>query len=83
MLQDVVKQDKFAILGHFCENVLHEWLKFGMLMFCGFFQNKLRFGHGLLIFLILAAFWFSETGHSQKNAWKEWPEIWPAYGIID
>ena len=36
-------------------------LKFDMLMYLDHFQNWLVFGHGLLIFLILALFWLSET----------------------
>ena len=37
-------------------------LKFYMLMYLGHLQNWLVYGHGLLIFLILALFWLSETG---------------------
>ena len=35
---------------------------FGMPMYPDHFQNWLDFGHGLLIFFILASFWLSETG---------------------
>ena len=35
---------------------------FYMLMYLDHLQNWLVFGNGLLIFLILALFWFSETG---------------------
>ena len=37
-------------------------LKFGMLIYCDHLQNRLDFSHGVLIFLILAPFWLSETG---------------------
>ena len=37
-------------------------LKFCMLMYLGHIQNWIVYGLGLLILLILALFWFSETG---------------------
>ena len=37
-------------------------LKFYMLMYLDHLQNWQVYGHGLLIFLILALFWLSETG---------------------
>ena len=37
-------------------------MKFYMLMYLVHLQNWLVYGHGLLIFLILAQFWLSETG---------------------
>ena len=37
-------------------------LKFGMLMYLGHLQNWLDYGHGLLIFLLLAPLWLNETG---------------------
>ena len=37
-------------------------LKFDMLMYLDHLQNWLVYGYGLLIFLILALFWLSETG---------------------
>ena len=37
-------------------------LKWYMLMYLDRLQNWLVYGHGLLIFLILALFWLSETG---------------------
>ena len=37
-------------------------LKFCTLMYLDHLQNWLVYGHGLLIFLILAQFWLSETG---------------------
>ena len=37
-------------------------LKFYMLMYLDHLQNWLVYGYGLLIFLILALFWLSETG---------------------
>ena len=36
-------------------------LKFDMLMYPDYLVNCLHFGHGLLIFIILAVFWLSET----------------------
>ena len=39
-------------------------LKFYMLMYLDHLQNWLVYGHGLLIFLILALFWLSETGQN-------------------
>ena len=43
---------------------MHGWigLKFYMLMYLDHLQNWLVYGYGLLIFLILALFWLSETG---------------------
>ena len=38
-------------------------LKCYILMYPDHFQNWLVYGHGLLIFLILALFWLRETGH--------------------
>ena len=55
-----------------------------MLMYSDHLQNRLDFGHGMLIFLILAPFWLSETGQIWdfrdflQNAWEEWPKIWHA-----
>ena len=37
-------------------------LKFCMLVYLGHLQNWLDYGHGLLIFLLLAPLWLSETG---------------------
>ena len=37
-------------------------LKFYMLMYLDHLQNWLVYGYGLLVFLILALFWLSETG---------------------
>ena len=37
-------------------------LKFNMLMYLDHLQNRVVYGHGLLIFPILALFWLSETG---------------------
>ena len=56
-------------------------LKICTLMYLDHRQNWLVYGYGLLIFVILALFWLSETGqfgvsgHFLENAWKEWPEI--------
>ena len=61
-----MKQAKFANSGHFLENArggggggggVGDGLNFGMLMYPDHLQNMLNFGHGLLIFLILASFW--------------------------
>ena len=54
--------------------------KFGMLMYPDHFQKWLYLSYGLLIFLILVAFWLlGETGHISgffvKNVWEEWPVI--------
>ena len=48
--------------GHFPENPWREWPEFDMLMYLDHLQKWLVYGHGLLIFLILALFWLSETG---------------------
>ena len=56
-------------------------LKFYMMMYLDHLQNWLVYGHGLLIFLILALFWLSETGqiwgfrafpgeHTEEMAWN-------------
>ena len=47
-------------------------VKFCMLMYPGHLQNWLVHGHGLLIFLILALFWLSETG--QIWCFRAFPE---------
>ena len=66
-------------------------LKFCTLMYLDHLQNCLVLGHGLLIFLILALFWLSETGQIWgflDNTWMEWPEIldadvsWPPTELI-
>ena len=55
--------------------------KFDMLMYPDHLENWLDFGHRLLIFLVLAAFWFSETGQIcdfWSFSWEhmeEWPQI--------
>ena len=55
---DLVKEAKFAISGHFLKNTTERnGLKFGMLMYSDQFQNRLNFGHGMLIFLNLAPYW--------------------------
>ena len=59
-------------------------LKFGKLMYFDQLENWLHFGHGLLIFLLLAPLWLSETGQIWdsrpflENTWEEWPEFWHA-----
>ena len=69
-------------------------LKFCMLMYLGHLQNWLDYGHGLLIFLLLASLWLSEmsqcgvSGHFPENAWWEWPKLlhadvsWPPSELI-
>ena len=79
-----MKQAKFAISGHFLENTRQGWPQICLLMYSDHIQNRLDFGHGMLIFLIWAPFWLSETGHIWGyrdflyNAWEEWPKIWHA-----
>ena len=63
-------------------------LKFYMLMYRDHLQNWLVYGHGLLIFLILALFWLSATGqiwgfgHFPENAWRKWTEIFAHWCIL-
>ena len=81
---DLVKQAKFAISRHFVENIGRNGLKFGMFIYSVYLQSRVDFGLSLLIFLILAPFWLSETGQIWnfldflKKAWEEWPNIWHA-----
>ena len=51
-----------GVSGHLPENTWGNGLKIYMLMYLDHSQNRLVYGHGLLIFLILALFWLSETG---------------------
>ena len=52
-----------------------------MLMYLGHLQNWLDYGHGLLIYQILAPFDFVKrvkcevSGYLPENAWREWPGI--------
>ena len=48
-------------------------LKFCMVMYLDYLQNRLIYSVDLLIFQILALFGIS--GHFPENAWREWPEI--------
>ena len=50
------------VSGYLPENAWGIGLKFYMLMYLDHLQNWLVYGRGLLIFLILALFWLSETG---------------------
>ena len=56
-------------------------LKFYMLMYLDHLQNWLVYGHGQLIYLILALFWLSETGQIwgfrafPAERMQEWPDI--------
>ena len=60
----LLKQAKFAISGIFLRTQRRNGLKFGMLMYSDHLQNRLEFGHGLLIFLIWVPFWLSKTGQT-------------------
>ena len=52
------------------ENAREEWPEICMLMYPDHLQNWLDFSHGLLIFLILVAFWLSEMGERMGGiAW--------------
>ena len=59
-------------------------LKFYTLMYLEPLQNRLVYGLGLLIILILALLWLSKrvkfgvSGHFLENALREWPKIWYA-----
>ena len=59
-------------------------LKFCMLMYLDHLQNWLVYGHGLLIFVILAFFnlvkWvrFGVSGHFLENPLRKWAEIFYA-----
>ena len=50
------------VSGHLPENAWREWPEIYMLMYLDHLQNWLVYGRRLLIFLILALFWLSETG---------------------
>ena len=50
------------VSGYLPENAWRDFLKFCMLMYLDHLQNWLDCGHGLLIFLLLAPLWLSETG---------------------
>ena len=71
-------------MGIFLRTQGRNGFKIGMLMYSDHFQNRLDFGHWLLISLILVPFWLSETGQIWgfhdflQNAWEEWPKIWHA-----
>ena len=56
--KNFVKQVRFGVSMHSQEN----GLKFAVLMYLYHLQKLLDFGHGLLIFVILAQLWLSETG---------------------
>ena len=51
----------WAAAGIFWRDQARNGLKFGMLMYSDHLQNHFVFGHGLLVFLIVAPFWLSET----------------------
>ena len=50
------------VSGHWPENAWREWPEIFTCWYLDHLQNWLVYGHGLLIFLILALFWLSETG---------------------
>ena len=58
---DLVKQVRFGISVIFFRTHGSNGLKFDMLMYPDHIWNWLLLGHGLLVFLILAPFWLSET----------------------
>ena len=60
------------VYGHLPANAWREWPEIYMLMCLDHLQNWLVYGRGLLIFLILAPFWLSETG--QKWGFRAFPE---------
>ena len=59
---DLVKRVKFGVSGHIQENAWREWPEICTLMYLDHFQDWLVYGDSLLIVLILALFWLSETG---------------------
>ena len=69
----LAKQIKFGISGIFFRTHGRKGLKFDMLVYPDRLWEWLHFGHDLLIFLILAAFWLRETGQTcslQAFSWK-------------
>ena len=58
---DFVKHVKFGVAGIFFRTHRRNGLKFDMLMHPDHLWNWLHLGHSLLVFLILAPFWLSET----------------------
>ena len=66
---DIMKWVKFGVSEHFPENAWENSLTFYMLMYLDHLQNWLVYGYSLLIFQILALFWFCETG----EIWGFWP----------
>ena len=92
---DLVKQVKFGVSGHFLENAWRKWPEM-LLADVSWLQKWLVLGHGLLIFVILALFWLSEServkfgvsGHFLENAGREWLQIlhadvsWPPSELI-
>ena len=71
----LVKQVKFRGIEHFQE----KYERNGMLIHPDHLQNWFDYGHGMLVFLILAQFWPSESDHIgvsgpfSENAGREWP----------
>ena len=69
-------------------------LRYCMLIYLDHLQNWLVYGHSLVILLILALFWLSETGqiwgsgYFPENAWRKWPQIlhadvsWPPSELV-
>ena len=54
---DLLKQVKFGVSGNFLQNAWEEWLAIWHVDVSWLPINCLHFGHGLLIFLILAGIW--------------------------
>ena len=89
-----MKQVRFPFLGISWRAQGRNGLKFVMLMYADHLQNWLNFVRGLLIFLILAPFWLSQTCQIWgfwdflQNAWEEWAKSgctdvsWPPLELI-
>ena len=82
------------VSGHLPENAWREWPEIFTCWYLDHLQNWLVYGHGLLIFLILALFWLRETGQIwgfrafPGERMEKWPEIlhadvsWPPSELI-
>ena len=66
----------FGFPGIFWRKHVRNSLKFGKLMYPDHLHNLLDFGHCLLIFPILAAFWLCETGQN----YGFWAFSWECMG---
>ena len=91
---DLVKRVKFGVSGHIQENAWREWPEICTLMYLDHFQDWLVYGDSLLIVLILALFWLSETGQiwgfrsfpgerMEEMTWILHPDVsWPPSDLI-